>query len=196
MSMPSRAVTSFLPAGPFNQDEDDQYSVNALSGCYLISTLLCRFDIYNFSRSRVNALSGCYLISTEGAMFAFNGRHYYVSMPSRAVTSFLPAGPFNQDEDDQYSVNALSGCYLISTLLCRFDIYNFSRSRVNALSGCYLISTEGAMFAFNGRHYYVSMPSRAVTSFLPEYCNAKHFAHMMCQCPLGLLPHFYRLTIP
>ena len=38
---------------------------------------------------------------------------------------------------------------------------------VNALSGCYLISTENSDFK-------------------------KLFETNVCQCPLGLLPHFYR----
>ena len=38
-------------------------------------------------------------------------------MPSRAVTSFLPEkGVFMKTRDNFESVNALSGCYLISTV--------------------------------------------------------------------------------
>ena len=41
-------------------------------------------------------------------------------------------------------------------------------------------------------YLYVSMPSRAVTSFLPKYINSNGGrAVYVCQCPLGLLPHFY-----
>ena len=39
---------------------------------------------------------------------------------------------------------------------------------------------------------WVSMPSRAYTSFLPyiEPCTGED-VYMECQCPLGLIPHFY-----
>ena len=40
--------------------------------------------------------------------------------------------------------------------------------------------------------YQVSMPSRAVTSFLPS-CRKRRKppSYIRCQCPHGLLPHFY-----
>ena len=38
------------------------------------------------------------------------------------------------------------------------------------------------------------MPSRAVTSFLLRAIDeAGDMASTLCQCPLGLLPHFYEL---
>ena len=38
----------------------------------------------------------------------------------------------------------------------------------------------------------VSMPSRAYTSFLQrEERSQKWLTNLMCQCPLGLIPHFY-----
>ena len=111
-------------------------------------------------------------------------------MPSRAYTSFL--------HDD------------------RIDIMRDDLSRVNALSGLYLISTE-YLKARSDLYVIVSMPSRAYTSFLLEFTpisledlntcvNAlsglylistkqltRHLedASVMCQCPLGLIPHFY-----
>ena len=39
--------------------------------------------------------------------------------------------------------------------------------------------------------YSVSMPSRAYTSFLPELKYALKVLISRCQCPLGLIPHFY-----
>ena len=38
---------------------------------------------------------------------------------------------------------------------------------------------------------YVSMPSRAYTSFLPGISSSIREKRRMCQCPLGLIPHFY-----
>ena len=63
---------------------------------------------------RVNALSGCYLISTE-ANGGVGFRSNLVSMPSRAVTSFLRLQRKGRAGRVK-CVNALSGCYLISTV--------------------------------------------------------------------------------
>ena len=88
-----------------------------------------------------------------------------VSMPSRAVTSFLPWDRVTAERSKQHRVNALSGCYLISTGNCRCGFERHNES-VNALSGCYLISTMEAVRGSRQQDPHVSMPSRAVTSFL------------------------------
>ena len=88
--MPSRAVTSFLHL--FSEDRTCWYGTS------------------------VNALSGCYLISTPKVGKGRKFREYSVSMPSRAVTSFLRNYMFYPIHDNYRSVNALSGCYLISTV--------------------------------------------------------------------------------
>ena len=64
------------------------------------------------------------------------------------------------------SVNALSGLYLISTVKMIVDSED-TYLGVNALSGLYLIST---------------LRIRVYTDML----------NLWCQCPLGLIPHFYR----
>ena len=110
--MPSRAVTSFLLSIAICGLDESVICVNALSGCYLISTVNKSEE--DFYKSGVNALSGCYLIST-----------WYQQRTRK--------DPFAK------SVNALSGCYLISTLVK--DGIRFFIMCVNALSGCYLIST-------------------------------------------------------
>ena len=187
--MPSRASTSLLQRSPHvdsstyfmcqcplglmphcyePEDEepgsDDTDRVNALSGCYLISTFTKKFSIVNqfivsmpsravtsfLRRSKniirsdericVNALSGCYLIST-GRKESMTQERYAVSMPSRAVTSFLLDVPANECMFQDVGVNALSGCYLISTAWGE-RYYNRLVKSVNALSGCYLISTQ------------------------------------------------------
>ena len=60
----------------------------------------------------------------------------------------------------------------------------------NALSGLYIISTGGkvgeGIDACN-----VSMPSRAYTSFLHQCCSIIRYRCRKCQCPLGLIHHFY-----
>ena len=69
-----------------------------------------------------------------------------------------------------------------------------SRKGVNALSGCYLISTANLAEEIGDVENVVSMPSRAVTSFLPSTTIWVNECIALCQCPLGLLPHFYLVS--
>ena len=85
-------------------------------------------------------------------------------MPSRAYTSFLPGA---------------SRCSYPSGM------------GVNALSGLYIISTIGVYSNISRGSKYVSMPSRAYTSFLPADEDASEQNLKSCQCPLGLIHHFY-----
>ena len=62
--------------------------VNALTGLCLIVTEEIVDNLFNKYTSCVNALSGCYLISTLDNDLG-QRVHSSVSMPSRAVTSFL-----------------------------------------------------------------------------------------------------------
>ena len=49
-------------------------------------------------------------------------------------------------------------------------------------------------FAFYNGGPFVSMPSRAYTSFL-HYIQFELLVGInLCQCPLGLIPHFYGTT--
>ena len=88
-----------------------------------------------------------------------------VSMPSRADDSFLRRHLQIEPSFDYYSVNALSGWWLISTEKRGIDVI-YDDLSVNALSGWWLISTEISLI-FNSR-WLVSMPSRADDSFLPQ----------------------------
>ena len=89
-----------------------------------------------------------------------------------------------------FGVNALSGLYLISTIKIR--IRKLRQNCVNALSGLYLISTPIKLKTFVARDIPVSMPSRAYNSFLPLKSKAKYEDEgYTCQCPLGLITHFY-----
>ena len=63
---------------------------------------------------------------------------------------------------------------------------------VNALSGLYLIVTE-AESHFSSFQKFVSMPSRAYTSLLPEAFLDEGRGDAACQCPLGLIPHYYSM---
>ena len=89
---------------------------------------------------------------------------------------------------DGSRVNALSDLCLIST-----ELGNFSprlKRGVNALTGLYLISTT-VISSISRSHRYVSMPSRASTSFLLWRTYLENPWVFLCQCPLGLVPHFY-----
>ena len=96
VSMPSRAYTSFLRLSRTLRQLKLTTSVNALSGLYLISTLMYQIHIGQ-KKQRVNALSGLYLISTK--------------------TRFML-------ELYWKCVNALSGLYLISTLQIGVTVRN------------------------------------------------------------------------
>ena len=68
--------------------------------------------------------------------------------------------------------------------------FAFVEEGVNALSGLYIISTHMSCYGkVDG--IKVSMPSRAYTSFLPRQCVQLASWDVKCQCPLGLIHHFY-----
>ena len=134
-------------------------------------------------------LSGLYLISTAKEVLTNNLEvkecqcplrlipHFYIwklssiSLSSRArcqcplglIPHFYPL-PKWMIETMFKCVNALSGLYLISTLVISSTSF-LPFYGVNALSGLYLISTED-------KHLY-------------------KLIELACQCPLGLIPHFY-----
>ena len=112
---------------------------------------------------RVNALSGCYLISTPPRHWA-RLVHDHVSMPSRAVTSFLLSEApvyFQLLVIVSMPSRAVTSFLLITVVFTPMC----DTVCVNALSGCYLISTSiDPHYQF--WIFWVSMPSRAVTSFL------------------------------
>ena len=81
------------------------------------------------------------------------------------------------------------GLYLISTFHYLGSSIMMIK-RVNALSGLYLISTKKERF-WGWRKVNVSMPFRAYTSFLRFDMFAFYNGGPLCQCPLGLIPHFY-----
>ena len=87
-------------------------------------------------------------------------------MPSRAYTSFLLAISVIY-EDDIFTVSMPSRAYT-SFLLPDWEGYKLNTPN------------------------YVSMPSRAYTSFLQIKDLADlDWYKIECQCPLGLIPHFY-----
>ena len=117
-------------------------------------------------------------------------RQTSVSMPSRAYTSFLHRLSLVKLHL-LTGVNALSGLYLISTVQCLHStiaiIYIVSmpsRAYTSFLLSECCYGTRG--------NDPVSMPSRAYTSFLRLSVQIELIiVFNLCQCPLGLIPHFY-----
>ena len=190
--MPSRAVTSFLPATMFVILAVVSTCVNALTGCYLISTLesLIKFILYmKVCQCPHGLLPHFYIVSRQ--------LRTPVLLACQCPHGLLPHFYIIQDCLPllrRQCVNALTGCYLIST--CN-DV-------------CYLSSSINLCQCPHGLlpHFYfgiadkihplyegVSMPSRAVTSFLQCDDGMLVSARFMCQCPHGLLPHFYKLFL-
>ena len=118
-------------------------------------------------------------------------QHTIVSMPSRAYTSFLLLISLELPGVVSQSVNALSGLYFISTLWRLVIILKCTKKCVNALSGLYFISTESM---FSGRDeiimgvnalsglYFISTMVMIIMGVIGV---------ILCQCPLGLILHFY-----
>ena len=89
-------------------------------------------------------------------------------MPSRAYTSFLRGNWVSFDGFAFYSVNALSGLYLIST----------------KISDC-----KGGLLIWM---------CQCPLGLIPHFYGAAEAAAEVgrvetCQCPLGLIPHFYQM---
>ena len=114
----------------------------------------------------------------------------YVSMPSRAVTSFLrsintviPTGIAG--------VNALSGCYLISTIDQHCNTYGYSRCQCPLGLLPHFYKGEGVIMR------KIDNRCQCPLGLLPHFYHSSMYpvvaAENVCQCPLGLLPHFYML---
>ena len=90
------------------------------------------------------------------------------------------------------SVNALSGLYLISTLHLMESTLNGQEHTVSMPSRAYTSFLRTLSLVKPVAFNKVSMPSRAYTSFLhPESRISLIRKNILCQCPLGLIPHFY-----
>ena len=110
-------------------------------------------------------------------------------MPSRAVTSFL-LDTVSTYEKNKYGVSMPSRAVTSFLLVCIADRYWNSGMGVNALSGCYLISTT--MYPKTTICLVVCQcPLGLLPHFYSIQCPHMRKTSMVCQCPLGLLPHFY-----
>ena len=135
----------------------------------VVSSLFDRFHLSD-ARPSLDARSGTNVVGLIP--------HFYMGIAVRWLWPFSSG------------VNALSGLYLISTAIgssCGFD-RDFS---VNALSGLYLISTFHKKF--ESEHV-----ARSVNALSGLYLISTHYKCLQwglyafrCQCPLGLISHFY-----
>ena len=137
----------------------------------------------------VNALSGLYLISTMEALGKLEEALEKCQCPLGLIPHFyLPT--VCTTRYSQLCVNALSGLYLISTT--KMDSRKIDQSfRVNALSGLYLISTYVDEIVDE-----INEVCQCPLGLIPHFYSvgwkgllAEDYA--VCQCPLGLIPHFY-----
>ena len=136
--------------------------------------------------TRVNALSGLYLISTQNSHRIDKRKagsgcqcplglipHFYGKIGSHSVCRVD-------------SVNALSGLYLISTVLRLARVITEKAGGVNALSGLYLISTVPLQ---KSRFYAVSRA--CFCRYLSEYSDNSCFS-----CMLTFWTYLMRCTYP
>ena len=90
---------------------------------------------------------------------------------------------------NRWSFNALSGLYLISTSIT-FMNPHMRISCVNALSGLYLISTVQKK-----KEESLWRLCQCPLGLIPHFYRWKGgkgtCKQFVCQCPLGLIPHFY-----
>ena len=165
VSMPSRAYTSLLLPMVDPAATHDDIRVNALTGLYLIATR-CIMSFHSRSVMTVSMPSRAYTSLLQYSGSASQMATQSVSMPSRAYTSLLPRRRSIMTRQRIYSVNALTGLYLIATLRRTTMNLSTQHSCVNALTGLYLIATLDEL-------------------------ESKALQFMMCQCPHGLIPHCY-----
>ena len=86
--------------------------------------------------------------------------------------------------------NALSGLYLISTKIDWLNMWRMS-TRVNALSGLYLISTRWSDAQLEAAKASCQCPLGLIPHFYLSTSIVMPMGIVECQCPLGLIPHFY-----
>ena len=114
---------------------------------------------------------------------------YFLCIPAiyRCILAYLPIF-FNQLSK---FFRCESPSTFLGTCLSHHSFIIFLVTNTNTLlSGLYLISTTLISIPKTSQ-MNVSMPSRAYTSFLQKKCRHRRKKSWLCQCPLGLIPHFY-----
>ena len=130
--------------------------------------------------------SGLYLISTEKRFIPEMGLWSACQCPLGLIPHFYftPDGKYIE-WTGTYCVNALSGLYLISTVI-EFESFSTIFESVNALSGLYLISTVPIQ---KPRFYAVSRA--CFCRYLSEYSDNSRFS-----CMLTFWTYLMRCTYP
>ena len=188
--MPSRAVTSFLrliervvyeilcmcqcPHGllPHFYDDDSMedwkrilHSVNALTGCYLISTstdVIEGNQVINRCQCPHGLLPHFYLPYQNACL---RHAHKTCQCPHGLLPHFYMEISLIFNSRWLIRVNALTGCYLIST--CMWKRTRLLRRKVSMPSRAVTSFLHDYKPTNVKLYACVSMPSRAVTSFLP-----------------------------
>ncbi|SCJ79627.1 Uncharacterised protein [uncultured Lachnospira sp.] len=112
-------------------------------------------------------------------------------MPSRAVTSFLHTY-YVQDSYDDRGVSMPSRAVTSFLPATMFVILAVVSTCVNALTGCYLISTLESLIKFILYMKVCQCPHGLLPHFYIVSRQLRTPVLLACQCPHGLLPHFYR----
>ena len=131
--------------------------------------------------------SGLYLISTRVNSRKVT-RFDECQCPLGLIPHFYPEENIEKI-DTIFCVNALSGLYLISTKNTLRYLQQIMFG-VNALSGLYLISTDKISGV---KKMYIGC--QCPLGLIPHFYSSTAFSFQKwcfrCQCPLGLIPHFY-----
>ena len=116
----------------------------------------------------------------------------YVSMPSRACTSLLLYMEHKEGADVlvcQCPLGLIPHCYMMLSRwlkLLKHSVSMPSQAYTSLLLKPFEIDGSSSWII-------VSMPSRAYTSLLLIALCGGLFVIILCQCPLGLIPHCYIL---
>ena len=114
---------------------------------------------------RVNALSGLYLISTVLKGCDPDINDVMCQCPLRLIHHFYAILVVMSKEKVEQGVNALSGLYLISTRVISRDLSHLENMCVNALSGLYLISTDMILLRHVSPDFSCQCPLRLIPHF-------------------------------
>ena len=204
VSMPSRAVTSFLPWDRVTAERSKQHRVNALLGCYLISTYTGVQQGDARTPCGVNALSGCYLISTEYSQRWSRILRSVCQCPLGLLPHFY--GAVCKMECTQVDLACQCPLGLLPHFYVHYASWEFFQMKCRCQCPLGLLPHFyfGWVWRSSSWRRVVSMPSRAVTSFLltpnGEECvvvrlrvNALSGCYLISTVPLQK-PRFYAVS--
>ena len=151
--------------------------------------LLQRVNSASIGASSVSMPSWAWVVTARMSNI-LNFSWYFLCIPAiyRCILAYITIF-FNQLSK---FLRCESPSTFLGTCLSHHSFIIFLVTNTNTLlSGLYLISTATCFAGRPDQPEYVSMPSRAYTSFLRSDVNGVDGILYECQCPLGLIPHFY-----